>query len=181
MVRPVVSSIALASLLIASSAFGCDVSNENKVTSPTNRPVSKLFSSKRISNNSLKALEQSINAQINQYRQSRNLPPLTLDSRISEQARAHSQAMANASVPFSHEGFDQRVKAIARSIRYGAAAENVAYNQGYSNPGEQAVQGWIKSPGHQKNMVGDYDLTGIGVAKNAKGEYYFTQIFIKRR
>jgi uncharacterized protein YkwD len=180
MVRPVVSSIALASLLIASSAFGCDVSNENKVTSPTNRPVSKLFSSKRISNNSLKALEQSINTQINQYRQSRNLPPLTLDSRISEQARAHSQAMANSGV-LSHDGFDQRVKAIARLITYRGAAENVAYNQGYSNPGEQAVQGWIKSPGHQKNMVGDYDLTGIGVAKNAKGEYYFTQIFIKRR
>ena len=136
---------------------------------------------KTTNSTSLKALEQSINAQVNQYRQSRNLPPLTLDSRISEQARAHSQAMANDSVPFSHEGFDQRVKAIARSIRYAAAAENIAYNQGYSDPGEQAVQGWIKSPGHQKNMVGDYDLTGIGVAKNANGEYYFTQIFIKRR
>ena len=182
MVRPVVSVIALSSLLIAGSAVACDsLSSGNKVTSPTNKPVSTLFSSKRVSNNSLKALEQSINAQVNQYRQSRNLPPLTLDSRISEQARAHSQAMANGSVPFSHEGFDQRVKAIARSITYRAAAENVAYNQGYSNPGEQAVQGWIKSPGHQKNMVGDYDLTGIGVAKNAKGEYYFTQIFIKRR
>ena len=98
MVRPVASVIALSSLLIAGSAFGCDVSSENQVTSPTNKPVSKLFSAKRISNNSLKTLEQSINAQVNQYRQSRNLPPLTLDSRISEQARAHSQAMANSGV-----------------------------------------------------------------------------------
>jgi uncharacterized protein YkwD len=30
-------------------------------------------------------------------------------------------------------------------------------------------------------MVGAYDLTGIGIAKNAKGEYYYSQIFIKRR
>jgi uncharacterized protein YkwD len=27
-------------------------------------------------------------------------------------------------------------------------------------------------------MEGNYNLTGIGVAKNAEGEYYFTQLFI---
>jgi uncharacterized protein YkwD len=57
----------------------------------------------------------------------------------------------------------------------------VAYNQGYSKPDEQAVEGWIKSSGHRKNMEGDFDLTGIGITKNAKSEYYFTQIFIKSR
>lgn len=125
------------------------------------------------------ALEQSIHQQINQYRQSRKLPPLTLDPRISEQARTHSQNMANG-IPFSHQGFDQRVEAIRRVIPYRAASENVAFNKGYSNPGQQAVQGWIKSPGHRINIEGQYNLTGIGVSKNAKGEYYFTQIFIRR-
>ena len=52
---------------------------------------------------------------------------------------------------------------------------------GYSNPGEVAVEGWIKSPGHHKNMIGDYDLTGIGIAQNSEGTYYFNQIFIKTR
>ena len=127
------------------------------------------------------ALEQSVHQQINQYRKSRNLPPLTLNASITEQARLHSEAMASGQVPFGHNGFEGRVKAIAKSISYRAAAENVAYNQGYSNPDQQAVQGWLKSPGHLKNIVGDFDLTGIGVTKNAKGEYYFTQIFIKRR
>jgi uncharacterized protein YkwD len=51
---------------------------------------------------------------------------------------------------------------------------------GYSKPDQQAVQGWLKSPGHYKNIVGDFDMSGIGVTKNAKGEYYLTQIFIKR-
>jgi len=126
-------------------------------------------------------LEQSVHQQINQYRKSRNLPPLTLNASITEQARIHSEAMASGRVPFSHNGFEGRVKAIAKSISYRAAGENVAYNQGYSNPDQQAVQGWLESPGHLKNIVGDFDLTGIGVTKNAKGEYYFTQIFIKRR
>lgn len=126
------------------------------------------------------ALEQSIHQQINQYRQSQKLPPLTLDPRISEQARAHSRNMASGKVTFSHQGFEQRVEAIRRSIFYLAAAENVAFNYGYSNPAQQAVEGWIKSPGHLINIEGQYNLTGIGVDRNAKGEYYFTQIFIRR-
>ena len=127
------------------------------------------------------AMEKSINQQINQYRQSRKLPPLTLDSRISAQAKIHSQNMASGKVPFSHDGFEQRVSIIRRQIPYQAAAENVAFNQGYSNPAEQAVDGWIKSDGHRVNIEGQYNLTGVGIVKNAKNEYYFTQLFINRR
>jgi uncharacterized protein YkwD len=126
-------------------------------------------------------LEQAVLQQINQYRASRKLSPLKLDARISAQSLTHSQAMANGQVPFSHNGFDQRVQAIARAIPYSSAAENVAYNQGYSDPVTQAVQGWLKSPGHLKNIQGNFNLTGIGVVRNAKGEYYFTQIFIRSR
>jgi len=129
----------------------------------------------------LRNLELSVHQQINQYRQSRNLSPLTLDPRISEQARLHSEAMASGRVSFSHDGFEGRVKALEKSLPYRSAAENVAYNQGYSDPDQQAVKGWIKSPGHLKNIQGEFDLTGIGVTKNAKGEYYFTQVFLKRR
>lgn len=125
------------------------------------------------------SLEQSVHQQINQYRAEHNLPPLTLDPRISEQARLHSRAMANAKVSFGHGGFKQRIDAINRVIPYRSAAENVAFNKGYSNPGQQAVEGWIKSPGHRINIEGQYNLTGIGIVKNAKGEYYFTQIFIR--
>lgn len=130
---------------------------------------------------SLQTLEKAVLTQINQYRASRKLPPLALDSRISEQARGHSQAMANGRVPFSHDGFRQRVTSIARTIPYSRTAENVAYNQGYSDPVRQAVQGWIQSSGHRQNIEGSFDLTGIGIAQNAKGEYYFTQLFIRRR
>lgn len=126
-------------------------------------------------------LEQAVLTQINQYRASRKLPPLALDARISEQARMHSQSMASGRTPFSHNGFQQRVQAIARTIPYSRAAENVAYNQGYSDPVRQAVQGWLQSTGHRQNIEGTFDLTGVGIAQNAKGEYYFTQIFIRRR
>jgi len=126
------------------------------------------------------ALENSVFQQINQYRKTKGLSQLSSNATITQQARRHSQDMANSRV-LSHDGFNTRVSTIGKSISYSSAAENVAYNMGYTTPDMQAVQGWLKSPGHRQNIEGDYNLTGIGVVKNAQGEYYFTQIFIKRR
>jgi uncharacterized protein YkwD len=124
-------------------------------------------------------LETSIHQQIDRYRQSHNLPPLALDPAISAQAKAHSEQMAKLG-NLSHNGFHDRVESISQTISYRGAAENVAYNMGYKQPDEEAVKGWLESPGHHKNIIGNFDLTGIGVSQNAKGEYYFTQIFIRK-
>ncbi|TBR61550.1 alkaline phosphatase [Westiellopsis prolifica IICB1] len=124
-------------------------------------------------------LEKLVFERINRYRASLGLKKLTLNANISKQARIHSQNMARGKVPFSHQGFEQRVNAIP--IRYISAAENVAYNLGYSDPAAEAITGWIKSPEHLVNIKGNYNLTGIGVATNNKGEVYLTQIFIGNR
>jgi uncharacterized protein YkwD len=167
-------------LVLAGGLSSCSSSSSVNQSLPSkSTPPSTV--SQRSNSSTFATLEQSVHQQINQYRKSRNLKPLTLDSRISEQARIHSEEMAKGRVAFGHNGFEGRVSALSKSISYRTAGENVAYNQGYSEPDQQAVQGWLKSPGHYKNIVGDFDLTGIGVTKNPKGEYYFTQIFIKRR
>lgn len=129
----------------------------------------------------ISTLEAKVHQQVNEYRQSQGLSPLKLDSRISNESRRHSQDMAEGQVKFSHDGSSQRFEAVGRHIRFRQIAENLAYNSGYADPVKQAVKGWIDSPGHHKNMVGNYSLTGVGVAKNAKGEYYFTQIFVRPR
>ena len=126
----------------------------------------------------ISALELSVHDQVNQYRDSLGLASLDLNEDISKEARIHSQQMAQGNVPFSHDGFDQRIEAISSTLSYSSAAENVAYNQGYDDPVTVAVEGWINSPGHQKNMVGNFNLSGVGVAQNSTGEYYFTQIFV---
>lgn len=165
---------------------GCDsvVSVAKDILATPETPVASVpppkNSSKTANNSRFGALEQAIHQKVNQYRQSQNLPPLTLDPRISEQARIHSQAMASKKATFSHDGFEKRVDAIAKSIPYRSAGENLAYNQGYRDPVGQAVEGWLNSPGHYKNIVGDFDLTGVGVVKTPQGRYYFTQIFIRR-
>ena len=132
-----------------------------------------------ISSETLRQMELEVFHGVNKYRRSRGLSTLKFDPRISQQARAHSNAMAIGSADFSHDGFDQRVNMIGNSINYLSAAENLAYNQGHDDPVGVAIDGWINSPGHHKNMIGDFTLTGIGVIRNEKGEYYMNQMFVK--
>lgn len=90
--------------------------------------------------------------------------------------------MANRQVPFSQKEFDLRIEAISKVIPYQAVAENVAYNLGYPDPGTAAVNHWISNP--KRGLIsieGQYDLTGIGVATSITGEYYFTQIVVRRQ
>ncbi len=153
------------------------ITQNKQLSTPARRvPASTQVPSLQVPSLKASELEKSIFAQINRYRATKGLPKLRLNANISKQARVHSQNMANGKVPFSHQGFERRVNAI--SITYRSAAENVAYNLGFDDPAAEAVKGWIKSPGHLKNIKGTYNLTGIGVAANGKGEFYLTQIFL---
>ena len=176
-----ITVIALGTLVLVGGLSGCDsIYTATKDLLPPTATPAATPPSKTTNPSRFATLEQAIHAQVNQYRQSQNLPPLKFDPRISEVARGHSQAMANGKVPFSHDGFDQRVDAIAKSISYRSVAENLAFNEGFSDPVSQAVEGWLNSPGHLKNIQGDFDLTGVGIVKTAQNRYYFTQIFIRQ-
>lgn len=151
-------------------------------SSPGNNPVYNYrnIRDSKLEITSAPALERLVYQQVNQFRRLRNLPALALDERISQQARLHSQRMANGSVPFSHEGFEQRGRSIDQVMTNQGISENVAYNQGYADPIAEAIQGWIASEGHRRNLEGQFDLTGIGVAQNSRGQFFFTQIFVRR-
>jgi uncharacterized protein YkwD len=168
-----VNSIALGTFILASSTLTASAISVLSPSSP-NTPVVQ------VSESSTSNIEQSIFKQINQYRSSKGLSPLSRDRRIDSQSKNHSQDMANGRIPFSHEGFDDRVKATGIVIQ--RATENVAYNKGFNDPASQAVRGWLKSPAHLGSIQGkDYNQTGIGVAINSKGEIYFTQIFVRSK
>ena len=123
--------------------------------------------------------EIDIHNRVNVYRQSLGLSTLTYDEMIADQSRSHSQNMANGSVPPGHAGFDERANVIVSALSAVAVAENVALNKGYDNPNEQAVSGWINSPGHEANMRGDYSKSGVGIAVASDGTVYFTHMFAR--
>lgn len=178
MIKTTIYAVALGTIALSSGAIATPVTNQ------TFTPLSS-----QLSNNTVKiaalsydtaAIEQSVFNQINSYRVSQGRLALTRNSSIDNQARIHSQNMANGKVGFGHTGFSQRV--VATGIPYRAAGENVAYNQGYADPATKAVQGWLKSSGHLANIRNqNYSLTGIGVAVTSSGKVYFTQIFMTPR
>ena len=85
--------------------------------------------------------------------------------------------MADKVVSFGHEEFQKRTDEIKTKIMFKRTSENVAMNNA-PLAAQLAVRGWINSEGHKKNMEGDYNLTGVGIARSRDGSWYFTQIFV---
>lgn len=115
-------------------------------------------------------------SRINHYRASHGLPPLKMDETISREARVHSREMAVHAVPFGHDGFRQRMSHLMKSVPDTAGgAENVAYNY---KTAKVVTEGWINSTGHRHNILGNYNLTGIGIVRDRAGKLYYTQLFV---
>ncbi len=124
--------------------------------------------------------EQTIHDLVNAHRVGLGLGELSLDGAIGPPTRGHSDDMLSGDVAFSHDGFEDRVAEIEGGIDLVGAGENVGYVQGYDEPAEALVAGWLQSPGHRENIEGDWDLTGVGIAADGS-TVYATQIFVKSR
>jgi uncharacterized protein YkwD len=112
----------------------------------------------------------------NEYRKKYSLKVLAWNDGIYEIGFQHSKEMALGKVPFSHQGFNERVNQFPMITNF--AAENLAMNYNFSSPAQIAIDGWIKSPGHNKNLLNNKSIyCAISVFKNSKGSYYFTQLF----
>ncbi len=145
----------------------------NKASSSNSHPIEQDNSTPNLSD-----LQQDILLNINQYRLSIGQPALLLLTAANQQATKHSANMAQKLTVFGHTGFEARAAAISKSLgaTVSAAAENVAVGK---LTAAQVVAGWLHSPGHKKNISGNYIYTGIGYAVGAGGVIYFTQIFIR--
>jgi uncharacterized protein YkwD len=120
------------------------------------------------------SMESEILQFVNEDRKQLGLPPLQINTMESSLASKHSHDMAAGKVKFGHDGFKTRAKAIQKELGSVEVGENVA-----SGPmtAREVVDGWLKSPGHKKNIEGNFTLTGIGYARGKKGDIFFTQIF----
>jgi uncharacterized protein YkwD len=129
-------------------------------------------------------IERRAFALTNAARRQSNLPPLTWDPELCRMARLHSENMVRRGF-FSHETPDgQHLGDRAHAIgieHFHALAENIAYNQGYDDPGEFTVGRWMLSPGHRANILSpEYQQSAIGVYVAPDGTVYVTQEFITR-
>ena len=154
--------------------------NQLSITSSALSPVRPTaYAAPPVKDEHYSELVNRVHQQVNEFRRNHGLKPLTIDPIISAEATEHSADMAGNGKAISHRGFNQRLEDIRKEIPYRAAAENVAASVGYENPARRAVEGWKNSPEHRKNMLGDFSLTGIGIAQSKEGTPFFTQIFLK--
>jgi len=129
-----------------------------------------------VSNSPDTKMANDILSYVNAYRQKKGLPALTMNAVITAQAQQHSENMAAHKTAFGHNGFQGRMSRISSQLGgANATAENVAFG---NMDAKQVVDTWLTSPGHKRNIEGPYNLTGIGIASDGKGNLYFTQIFI---
>jgi uncharacterized protein YkwD len=123
------------------------------------------------------SMESDILTYVNEDRKQHGLAALQINAVESAIALKHSQNMAMGKVAFGHGGLNNRAKAIRKALgEISSVGENVA-----SGPmsAREVVDGWLNSPGHKRNIEGDFTLTGIGYAQDKKGNIFFTQIFSK--
>ncbi|MBE0664182.1 MAG: CAP domain-containing protein [Candidatus Aminicenantes bacterium] len=121
-------------------------------------------------------LEARIFKLVNDHRLNIGRTILVWNDAMADEERSHSQAIANSQVPVGHQGFEDRIAQIKKIIPWSVIAENVAS----ARSAEDALDAWLSSPDHQDIIEGDFDLTGVGVAKDPDGPlYYFSQMFLK--
>jgi uncharacterized protein YkwD len=115
----------------------------------------------------------------NKARKEKKLKPLRVSRVLTEVARKHSANMAKQG-KLEHvlggKGAEQRIRDAGYPLL--GWAENIFYNRDVPGAAEQGFKWWMDSPPHRKNMLEPrFQEIGIGMARNDKGQIYFTQVF----
>jgi len=114
---------------------------------------------------------------VNNERQKRKLQVLSFDEALTQVAVIKAQDMVNRHY-FEHESPYYGMPwdlATLFDYPYTSLGENIGRN--IPSP-EAAVKAWMASPSHRENILREnYTNTGVAIAVDAKGIYYWVQLF----
>jgi uncharacterized protein YkwD len=114
---------------------------------------------------------------VNQYRVSQGLNELQPINHVSFKSYEHNLYMIEKK-QISHDLFIERSNNLIQVLGAVRVGENLAYN--FSSP-SSALNAWINSPGHKKNLDGDYTHFGVSITIDPDtGKSYYTNMFLKR-
>jgi uncharacterized protein YkwD len=99
---------------------------------------------------------------MNVLRAERALPPLELDPKLSSLAQTWANVMAGDGI-IRHGDF---VKRLSTHFPNRRMAENVAVGQ---TSALWVVTDWMGSARHRENILGDYELLGVGHSRTDRG------------
>lgn len=145
--------------------------------------------------NGTETQELAFTALINAERTGRGLCSLLLDPMLTDAARAHSEEMCTADY-FDHHsptpGLDSPMDRYLSASRlrglpqpeYLLVGENIYYCSVYNDiyNVDYAHRAFMASPGHRANILEPrFAKVGVGIYRNAKGEFWVTEMFSRDR
>lgn len=107
---------------------------------------------------------------VNNIRTEKGFDPISTQRGLCRTAEVHAAKMSQNLAPFSHENALSRIN---EAGAFEGCGENLARLENYPLEAvpEAAVDGWLHSPGHFRNMImSDFNVCGIGVATCRKSE-----------
>ncbi|MGB1309527.1 MAG: CAP domain-containing protein [Oceanihabitans sp.] len=166
--------LALFAILLLSCSTDSEDSNSNSNDNATTNTSSNTNTGYTVP--TTKTIEIEILELINNHRISAGLNSLQSMSAIKGQAYSHTDYMIDQN-NISHDFFGNRRSYLVNNVSAVSVAENVAY--GYSSA-EAVVVAWLNSPSHREAIEADFTHFDISAEKNTEGQWYFTNIFVKR-
>lgn len=132
----------------------------------------------------LSGLTKKVFQKINFERKRRRLKPMLWHKDLANLAYEYSKKMAEENF-FDH--YDKNGNSIVERVEdyeindWLKVGENLFQGDGYRKMADVAVQGWLKSPTHRRNIFDkEWTHTGIGVYKSKRNGTYITQVFMKK-
>jgi len=132
--------------------------------------------------NDLTLLERQVFQYVNQERRAHQIPELTWSAPLALEARKHAVRLAQQRL-LSHEDplrghIDKRLE--QAGVPWRRCAENL-YESNYPDPAKDAVQAWLRSSGHRRNLM-DAELsdTGVGASRRSDGGIIIVQEYVLR-
>lgn len=113
---------------------------------------------------------------LNAYRIDKGLNALSNNDTVKAVAFTHSDYMRESN-DVSHYNFFVRKQSLQQKENARIVSENVAF--GFTSA-QSLVDAWINSPSHRSNIEGDYTHFDISAEQDENGDWYYTNIFMKR-
>lgn len=113
----------------------------------------------------------------NAFRKSKGKPAQLWNKELHDECYNHAKYQADKG-KISHDNFKVRVSNVRKKgVGARGAAENVCYNYDRTDPARKAVDQWIKSPGHNANMLRGNNVQATAMFVKG-GRKYFCQMFL---
>lgn len=162
-------SLIISLITIVFTLHSC--SNDSSNSNETTKPIPEIVVDYNYTPAELEVMDL-----INKYRTSIGLNTLEKINYVSVKSEEHNNYMITNNI-VSHDDFVARSEDIIKALGVIKVSENIAYN--YNTP-KAALDAWLASPEHKKNITGDYSNFGISVTENPiNGRKYYTNIFVK--